>query len=586
MEKIRFNDFFLMFSFKIFNLKWLKINQEVYIMMLKEIKFNFILIVLLVIGVFSIFSCDGEKDKQNEASDNVETIADDNADVNVNNKSEQDDSGNESTSDDQLANNSNDVDDIKEIELITGEWPPFVTEKEEGYGISSEIITAAFNEVGIKTNYKFYPWKRGLNMVEEGEAFGTFPYLMTEDRKDKFIYTKPLNDSTGNLFYYKPNHKKSDFVWEGDYNTLRPHKIAEIQGYNTNKDVRKAGAGDLLEYAENEEIAFNKMIHGRTDLVVQNYIAGWQIIKEHFPDEVDNFDILDYPTDRAYHYILVSKKYPKAEKLTDKFNKGLDMIVENGKYQEILEKHGIGLWNAYQNQNKVKLDISEITLVTGEWAPFTSESMEGNGVAAEIVTEAFKDIGVKVKYKFYPWNRCETMVKRGEVFGAIPYSKSEEREKIYSFSEPLLNAYSALFYDKNKIDKIDYEKLSDLKDYTIGVLEGYMYKEVFSELGFEKLELVDNELSGLKMLIAGRIDILPLTELIGWYMINKELPDEADKFETVEYKDNSTTPASYIMVSKDFPKSDKILKAFNEGLKSIKEKGKYNNILNKYGVNN
>ncbi len=60
-----------------------------------------------------------------------------------------------------------------------------------------------------------------------------------------------------------------------------------------------------------------------------------------------------------------------------------------------------------------------ITLVTGEFPPFTSEALEHRGFSAEIVSAVFQEMGKEVEYKFYPWRRCEELVQNRESVGHV-----------------------------------------------------------------------------------------------------------------------------------------------------------------------
>ena len=44
----------------------------------------------------------------------------------------------------------------------------------------------------------------------------------------------------------------------------------------------------------------------------------------------------------------------------------------------------------------------DVTLITGEWTPYTSEKLENYGFFTEIVSEVCKEMGVVPKYEFYP----------------------------------------------------------------------------------------------------------------------------------------------------------------------------------------
>jgi len=47
----------------------------------------------------------------------------------------------------------------------------------------------------------------------------------------------------------------------------------------------------------------------------------------------------------------------------------------------------------------------EITLANGEWAPYMSKNLKQAGYMSHIVTEAFAEEGITVKYVFLPWKR-------------------------------------------------------------------------------------------------------------------------------------------------------------------------------------
>ncbi|MCK5673052.1 MAG: transporter substrate-binding domain-containing protein, partial [Spirochaetales bacterium] len=97
----------------------------------------------------------------------------------------------------------------------------------------------------------------------------------------------------------------------------------------------------------------------------------------------------------------------------------------------------------------VNVHSDEIPMATGEWTPYTSESMEHYGFFTQIVTEVFKEMGVEYKYVFYPWRRCYDSVLNSSVWAAFPYSYTEERAQDVMFSDAIAYSSTKLFYYKN-----------------------------------------------------------------------------------------------------------------------------------------
>ena len=59
-----------------------------------------------------------------------------------------------------------------------------------------------------------------------------------------------------------------------------------------------------------------------------------------------------------------------------------------------------------------------VEITTGEYAPWTSESLKHGGFSTHIITEAFKLEGYEVNFTFYPWKRVYEAAKDGKRFHA------------------------------------------------------------------------------------------------------------------------------------------------------------------------
>lgn len=210
-----------------------------------------------------------------------------------------------------------------------------------------------------------------------------------------------------------------------------------------------------------------------------------------------------------------------------------------------------------------------LVITTGEIPPAISEQPDKSFLTA-VFQAVEKEMGVKFVFQFMPWKRCEQTVEELKAWGAIPYVR-------------LFNSASKLFgYSADGTRKtISYTELSELKHYKIGGVRGYWYENMFHDAGIE-LELVTDEEQNVKKLQAGRIDLAPLDETAGWYMIKSLFPEEREKFFTL------TPPLSvkdcFLMTSKQYPETQHLLTQFNAALKTIKDNGIFQQLMEKYGV--
>lgn len=131
---------------------------------------------------------------------------------------------------------------------------------------------------------------------------------------------------------------------------------------------------------------------------------------------------------------------------------------------------------------------------------------------------------------------------------------------------------SLLFYYENKpAAKIfEFSRLEDLKKYKVGGVNGYFYEEMFRNAGLG-IDYVNKEISGLEKLKLGRIDLMPVNELVGWHLIQKHFPNETDNFKVLGKP--LDVSQLHLIVSKTYPRSEVLLGQFNAALKSCIQKG-------------
>ena len=226
---------------------------------------------------------------------------------------------------------------------------------------------------------------------------------------------------------------------------------------------------------------------------------------------------------------------------------------------------------------------AEMTLIiaTGENPPYVSERPE-ESFLTDIFLEVAKEMGVMFDFQFMPWKRCEASVEELKAWGAIPYISTPERQKKFYFSEELFYRQSKFFaYSPDgRHQQIPYAALSDLKGYKIGGVLGYYYEQPFLEAGLD-VDFVPTEEQNFRKLNAGRVDLIPADEVLGWHLIKTLFPPkEAGNFFTLEKPLNES--GIFLITSKRYPDAQNLLANFNSALRKIKENGVYQGVLKKY----
>lgn len=221
-----------------------------------------------------------------------------------------------------------------EILVVTGEYPPYTGEDLEGGGFTTAIVEAVFAEMGQPVKIEYYPWPRCEAMVQNGEAWGTFPYTPTEERKADFLFSDDLVLGRAAWFYYGDAFDGFQYETLSD---LKEYRIGGVEGYFYLESLQEAGLS--VDMANDDLANFNKLRADRIDMFPANEYVGWWIIQTNLPDDVDSFHTLEQPYNVNVLSMMASQSYPDSEKWLQEFNEALARIRDKGTYQQIFEQY-------------------------------------------------------------------------------------------------------------------------------------------------------------------------------------------------------------------------------------------------------
>lgn len=203
------------------------------------------------------------------------------------------------------------------------------------------------------------------------------------------------------------------------------------------------------------------------------------------------------------------------------------------------------------------------------------------GVCAELVEAAFAIMGVSVSYTQYPFPRMLEYGRLGRVDAVMMVFKTVEREGfLYYPDQPLLYEENAFFTKQNT--QIAYSgELEELEQYTIGVINGFSYGEVFDNAKNLKKELSRNDKMLLKKLLANRFEVGVGNRYVINYHANKM--NALDKIKFLQPNLFDRHPL-YIGFSRAIAGNQGLTEQFSEAIKTLKETGQYQRILQKYNL--
>lgn len=219
----------------------------------------------------------------------------------------------------------------------------------------------------------------------------------------------------------------------------------------------------------------------------------------------------------------------------------------------------------------------EIEITTGEYPPYISESLEGQGITSKIVTEACARAGVTAKIKFYPWARAYAKVEAGQAQASFFFLQTEERLGQVAFgAQHVQVGPTAVFYKKSSFPEgINFTSYADLAKFKVVGVNGYWYESEFKKIGKDDVHYVTAEDLALKLLDSGRADVYVSDMLTGIYLAQQTLGEKAGEIGHSQLQQDA--PKGYII----FPKtgSDELRTKLDNALKSMHEDGTFNKLM-------
>ncbi|MCV2884848.1 transporter substrate-binding domain-containing protein [Aestuariibacter sp. AA17] len=224
--------------------------------------------------------------------------------------------------------------------------------------------------------------------------------------------------------------------------------------------------------------------------------------------------------------------------------------------------------------NSVAVNMPErVVIATMEFPPQTSMGILQKGFVNRVIEAAFEQAGIEVRFVFLPWARALEDTKNGK-YHALSYGYfSVERLEHFLYSDKMTTDHLSLFARKDKAPN-GWASLSELKHLRLGLTRGYVYNNDIKDLAenlANNVSIVNTDTQNLHMLVRNRVDIFPIEELAGLYLLQHSLaPEEAAKIKVLD------PPVSEVSTYLLFPKAQEkqsqyLLNKFNEGLVEVKK---------------
>jgi len=222
---------------------------------------------------------------------------------------------------------------------------------------------------------------------------------------------------------------------------------------------------------------------------------------------------------------------------------------------------------------------AEVLKVTGSlWSPYQDPELPEGGLAVELVRTALLRAGYEIEPSTETWSRAYegTAIGVYDVVAAIWQTEWRERDLLFSDAY-LLN--DIVFLARKGI-LVDFNTLSDLSGFRIGVVRDYAYDDAF-DTHPDLLRYANNHLiQNLLLLRQGRLDIIVGDKWSILHQISEFMPDDLSQFNLLPKP--LARRALRLGVSRSNGEAQSIVEAFDAAIAGMKEDGSYTEIIRKH----
>ncbi|MBK6637236.1 MAG: transporter substrate-binding domain-containing protein [Rhodocyclaceae bacterium] len=200
-------------------------------------------------------------------------------------------------------------------------------------GLGVDLVSAAFNAVGVNVRFTSLPYARCLEMVKRGELLACNEPARTEETESSILWPDEPLFVAQSLIYARAGSKESGLSAA----SLEGKSVAVTNGfeYGSSFDANKK----ILREVVVKEISVFRMLAAQRVEYALAYqkVANW-IIANNAKEFAGKLTVVG-KIDELGCYTGFSRTFPNSARYLKLFNQGFAKIKKNGTYAEIEKRY-------------------------------------------------------------------------------------------------------------------------------------------------------------------------------------------------------------------------------------------------------
>lgn len=221
----------------------------------------------------------------------------------------------------------------KELMLAADVWPPF-TNIEGEKSILSDLVKEALHDIQIESTLEITEFQEVLEKVNSGEFDGSPGLWISDERKEKYLFSKPYLYNQLVLV-----GRKGADVSAVSFYELSGKKIGVIENYAYGEFENSKGI-TIINGVSNQKNLEN-LLSDKIDYMLVDALLIQYMLKHQLNDVTQHLAIGQKPLMVKSLHLALSKKIENAEDILNRFDKQIEIMIADGSFNELLELNWI-----------------------------------------------------------------------------------------------------------------------------------------------------------------------------------------------------------------------------------------------------
>lgn len=222
------------------------------------------------------------------------------------------------------------------------------------------------------------------------------------------------------------------------------------------------------------------------------------------------------------------------------------------------------------------LRAEPITFTTESYPPYSFLTSKGKpaGVGVDLINAIMQISGSKTDYRIevMPWARALALAETAKDHCVFAAARTKERETHFQWVTPFFSDINLLVALKSS--PVDARTIEQARNYTVSTQRDDYTQVLLKDNGFQKIDVSPNFEVSLAKLMAGRIDLIPMSEAV----YNKLIKDGAQLRRLMTFSEQKLGIACNNHVAPE------LIARMQAALDTLRASGEQDRILLNYGL--